>query len=294
MTQQQALEYDHAKAISASLEPEVVELVTFFKLSDRLAKMLNDQLKQRNNTYDDDIAAMYEILKGAKNPADLCMVSIRWMAEGTFRGSLTPNPDVEKVAKKYQLDVPSACKLADVLEKRDEPDEDLKKICVHLGRSKKPSSVIMMMLRDLKEGNPVPECKHWAVPGSYDHKMETSRANQPKRSRSRGGRGSNLGRTRSRSRGGWGRSRSWGRGRSRSRSRGGRGSSRSRGRADGRGGWRADGRGGGDWQAWRGDDRGDWRAGGDWQAWGGDDRGDCRADGRGKSRDPSPLGQPSA
>ena len=29
-----------------------------------------------------DIAALYEILKGAKNPADLLMVSIRWMEQG--------------------------------------------------------------------------------------------------------------------------------------------------------------------------------------------------------------------
>eukprot|EP00971_Amphidinium_carterae_P213606 4239404-Amphidinium_carterae.1 len=33
----------------------------------------------------DDVAAMYEILKGAKNPADLLMVSIRWMAEATLQ-----------------------------------------------------------------------------------------------------------------------------------------------------------------------------------------------------------------
>ena len=60
----------------------------YFKISDRHARMLNEQLKplgsrllsalplglylhplrRRNNTYEEDIASLYEILKGAKNP----------------------------------------------------------------------------------------------------------------------------------------------------------------------------------------------------------------------------------
>merc|ERR1712187_523463 len=104
------------KANSMNIGPEVTELAHHFNLTERHSRMLNEQLKKRNNTYDDDIAAMYEILKGAKNPADLLMVSIRWMSEGVFNGTDTPNKDVEKAAKKYGLDAPSACKLAEVLE----------------------------------------------------------------------------------------------------------------------------------------------------------------------------------
>merc|ERR1719382_1638065 len=155
ITQQQALEYDQAKANSTSLEPEVIELAHHYNLTDRHARMLDEQLKKRNNTYEDDIAAMYEILRGAKNPADLLMVSIRWMAEGVFRGTLTPNPDVEKAAKKYKLDAPSACKLAEVLESRQDSHTDLKNICSHLERTNKPSSLVMMMLKDIKAGGQI-------------------------------------------------------------------------------------------------------------------------------------------
>merc|ERR1719464_2104903 len=150
VTQQQALEYEQAKANSMNMEPEVIELAHHYNLTDRHARMLDEQLKKRNNTFDDDIASMYEILKGAKNPADLLMVSIRWMAEGVFRGTQTPNPEAEKVAKKYKLDAPSACKLAEVLESRNDPDVDLKKISSHLERSNRPSALVMMMLKDLK------------------------------------------------------------------------------------------------------------------------------------------------
>merc|ERR1719456_2198876 len=137
ITQQRAVEYEQEKANSMLVEPEVVELAHHFQLTDRHARMLDEQLKKRNDTYEDDIAAMYEILKGAKNPADLLMVSIRWMSEGIFRGSLTPNPEVERIAKMYKLDAPSACKLAEVLEGRKDPDEDLRKINTHLERSNK-------------------------------------------------------------------------------------------------------------------------------------------------------------
>merc|ERR1740121_3565767 len=188
ITQQQALEYEQSKMNSGNIEPEVVELAHHFCLSERHSRLLDEQLKKRNNTYEDDIAAMYEILKGAKNPADLLMVSIRWMSEGIFRGTLTPNPDVEKAAKKYKLDAPSACKLAEVLESRKDPDDDLRKICSHLERSNKPSSLIMMMLKDLKAGNPISECLKQPAIGSYLHREENKKAAQ-RRSRSRGGRG---------------------------------------------------------------------------------------------------------
>jgi hypothetical protein len=208
ITQMRAAEYEQEKANSVQMEPEVVEIAHHFQLTDRHARMLDEQLKKRNDTYEDDIAAMYEILKGAKNPADLLMVSIRWMSEGVFNGVKTPNPDVEKAAKKYKLDAPSACKLAEVLESREDPDDDLRKICTHLERSNKPSSLVMMMLKSLKGGNAVEDCKKAPAIGSHMHKSEMQKQERSKRSRSRGGRG------------GGGRSRSRNRYRERSRSRG--------------------------------------------------------------------------
>jgi len=231
VTQMQALEYDRQKMDSTHMEPEVVELAHHFQLTGRHARMLDEQLKKRNNTFEDDIASLYEILRGAKNPADLLMVSIRWMAEGVFNGTRTPNPAVEQVAKKYKLDAPSACKLAEVLESRDDEYGDLKKICSHLERSNRPSSLVMMMLKDLKAGLPVKECTKAPAIGSYLHQKEIARSSQ--RSRSRGGGRGRRSPSRGRARGGGGgggRSRSRGRdrdrGRSRSRSRG-RGRSRS-------------------------------------------------------------------
>ncbi|CAE8643003.1 unnamed protein product [Polarella glacialis] len=171
-TQQQAMEYDQSKACSTALEPEVVELVHYFKIGDRHARMLNEQLKKRNNSFEEDLASLYEILKGAKNPADLLMVSIRWMEQGVFRGVWTPNQNVEKAAKKYKLDAPSACKLAEALEQREDGDSDLRKICEHLAASNKPSSLVMIMLKDIKNGQDIGPCTKQPAIGSYLHKKD--------------------------------------------------------------------------------------------------------------------------
>ncbi|CAE7283725.1 unnamed protein product [Symbiodinium pilosum] len=189
--------YDATKARDTALEPEVIELVHYFKISDRHARMLNEQLKRRNNTYEDDIASLYEILKGdllmaktSEGTAKMLRrqsrkVSIRWMEKGVFRGTLTPNPAVEKAAKKYKLDAPSACKLAEVLESREDPDADLRKLCDHLAASNKPSSLVMQMLRDIKAGKPVEPCTRAPAIGSYLHKKETATKQSSKGGRSR-------------------------------------------------------------------------------------------------------------
>mmetsp|Transcript_48214 Transcript_48214/g.127680 ORF Transcript_48214/g.127680 Transcript_48214/m.127680 type:complete len:364 (-) Transcript_48214:177-1268(-) len=208
VTQQQALLYDLAKANSMKMEPDVIEFSSHFELADRHARALNDQLKVRNNTYDEDLAALYDILGKCNNSAqraDLLNMNVRWMKEGVFSGQYGPNPEVVKAAKKYKLDPPSACKLCEALEGRKDPDDDLMKICMHLERSNRPSSLVMMMLKDLKAGNAI-DSQSVQTPaiGSYLHRKETLRAEERKRSnsrnRSRGRRGSRRSASRSRGR----------------------------------------------------------------------------------------------
>jgi len=188
-TQQQAILYEQEKQNSTRMEPEVIEFCGHFDLSDRHAKMLNEQMKKRNDTFDDDMHALYEILNGCNNAAqrgDLLHLNIRWMSSGIFNGVETPNRAVGKAARKFKLDPPSACKLAEALEGRQDPDEDMRKMCTHLERSNKPSSLVMKMLKDLKAGVVMEESTRQAAIGSYLHKEETKRQ-QRSRSRGRGG-----------------------------------------------------------------------------------------------------------
>merc|ERR1719291_1111242 len=79
-------------------------------------------------------------------------------------------------------------KLAEVLDKRDDPEGDMAKIGKHLERSNKPSSLMMMLLRDLREGKPVKDPEYAAAIGSRVHEkeMKITTARSRSRSRSRG------------------------------------------------------------------------------------------------------------
>jgi len=167
---------------NATPEPEVVDLAQHFKLDERIMKDLDVQMKKRKGTIEEDIKALWEILEGARNPAGLLRVKIREMEEGTFRGTLTPDRDIEDLSRKLKLDVQASAKLAEVLSKREDRKRDLRQIAKHLELSNKPSSLVMLMLKDLRAGNQIKDPEFPAAVGSYAHKRAGKRS---RRSRSR-------------------------------------------------------------------------------------------------------------
>merc|ERR1712060_916108 len=137
---------------------------------------------------------------GAKNPAGLLQIKLRDMGMGTFRGMSVLNAKVQAFGKEQKLDAQAAFKLGEVMEKREDPEGDMRKLAKHLERSNKPSSLIMMMLKDLREGKPLKDPEYAAAIGSKNHEkeLEKSKNNQPRRDRDRK-RSPNAGRYRSRS-----------------------------------------------------------------------------------------------
>jgi hypothetical protein len=160
----------YEQIIDATPEPEVTELVQHFKLDERIMRELDLQMKRRKGTIPEDIKALREILEGARNPAGLLRVKIREMEEGTFRGIATPDRDVEDLARKFSLDAQAAAKLAEVLSKRDERKKDIRQLAKHLELSNKPSSLVMLMLKDLRNGITIKDPEYPAAVGSYAHK----------------------------------------------------------------------------------------------------------------------------
>jgi len=172
----------YEESVQQAIDTEVQEMAHHFKLDERITKDLDVQMKRRRQTFDEDIKALWEILEGARNPAGLLRVKIREMEEGTFRGTATPDRDVEDLAKKFNLDAQASAKLAEVLSKREDRKKDLRQIQKHLELSNKPSSLIMLMLKDLRAGISVKDPEYPAAVGSYAHKRGLKRTG---RSRSR-------------------------------------------------------------------------------------------------------------
>merc|ERR1719321_2464579 len=148
-------------------------------------------MKKRQDTFKEDLEALWIGLEGAKNPSGMLMLKVKDMMNGTFRGMSALDKEVQEFAKKYKLDAQAAVKLAEVLDKRDEPKEDMAKIGKHLERSNKPSALMMMLLKNLREGKPVKEPEYAAAIGSKMHEKELDKAGvknpwNDKKSRSRG------------------------------------------------------------------------------------------------------------
>lgn len=179
-TLQAAAAYEQSK--SQVIDSEVTELAHHFKLDERITRDLDHQLKRRRSTFEGDMKALWEILEGARNPAGLLRVKLREMEDGVFRGTATPDRDVEELAKKFGLDAQASAKLAEVLGKREDRKRDLKQIGKHLELSNKPSSLCMLMLKDLRAGLAVKDPEYPPAVGSYAHKRGLKKDN---RSRSR-------------------------------------------------------------------------------------------------------------
>merc|ERR1712194_651721 len=95
---------------------------------------------------------------------------------GTFKGMSVLNSKVQQFGKDQRLDAQAAFKLGEVMGEREDPEGDMKKIAKHLERSNKPSSLVMMMLKDLREGKPLKDPEYAAAIGSKNHETELTKS----------------------------------------------------------------------------------------------------------------------
>eukprot|EP00439_Symbiodinium_sp_Y106_P002921 s3049_g1.t1 len=82
---------------------------------ERHARRLSDIMKNRQETFVEDMERLYDVLERANSPAGLLVVKMREMEEGTFVGK-----DLAAVSKKYKLDEQAESKLADILARYDD------------------------------------------------------------------------------------------------------------------------------------------------------------------------------
>merc|ERR1712087_256875 len=206
--QQVAAQYEAEK--NSVIAPEVLELAEHHSFDERTTRQLDEAMKGRKETFDADMQSLWVGLEGAKNAAGLLQIKLRDMRMGTFKGMSVLSKKVQEFGKAQRLDAQAAFKLGEVMEKREDPEGDMKKIAKHLERSNKPSSLVMMMLKDLREGKPLKDPEYAAAIGSKSHEkeLEKSKSAQSSSRRDRDRKRSpNAGRYRSRS--GGRRNQSW-------------------------------------------------------------------------------------
>merc|ERR1719436_362355 len=143
------------QAATPLIDPDVQELCDHFHIEERHARRLSDIMRNRQDTFVEDLERLYDVLERANSPAGLLVVKMREMEEGTFVGKAKADKDLATISKKYKLDDQAESKLADILARYDEAKrkEYLVEIERHLEVSNRPSAMAMMLLRKLGEGS---------------------------------------------------------------------------------------------------------------------------------------------
>jgi len=135
------------------IDPEVQELGDYFNIEDRWIKRLNETMKKRQATKEQDLAKLYEVLERARSPTGLLTVKIGEMECGQFVGKIKPDKDVERLARKFKLDEHVTSRLTElVVRRKSTKDEDLERIEQHLRYCKRPSAMATLLAGKLLEG----------------------------------------------------------------------------------------------------------------------------------------------
>merc|ERR1719492_68752 len=135
------------------IDPEVRELGDYFNIEERWVKRLNETMKKRMDTKEQDLAKLYEVLERARSPTGLLTVKIGEMECGQFVGKIKPDKDVERLARKFKLDDHVMSRLTElVVRRKATKEEDLDRIEQHLRYCKRPSAMATLLAGKLLEG----------------------------------------------------------------------------------------------------------------------------------------------
>jgi len=140
------------------IDPDVRELGDYFNIEDRWIKRLNETMKKRRDTKEQDIAKLYEVLERARSPTGLLTVKIGEMECGQFVGKIKPDKDVERLARKFKLDDHVTSRLTELVVRRkgnkeeERARKDLDRIEQHLRYCKRPSAMATLLAGKLLEG----------------------------------------------------------------------------------------------------------------------------------------------
>mmetsp|Transcript_71260 Transcript_71260/g.183702 ORF Transcript_71260/g.183702 Transcript_71260/m.183702 type:complete len:303 (-) Transcript_71260:181-1089(-) len=138
---------------SDEIDAEVRELGDYFNIEDRWIKRLNETMKKRKDTKEQDLAKLYEVLERARSPTGLLTVKIGEMECGRFVGKIKPDKDVERLARKFKLDDHVTSRLTElVVRRKATKEDDLDRIEQHLRYCKRPSAMATLLAGKLLEG----------------------------------------------------------------------------------------------------------------------------------------------
>lgn len=135
------------------LDPDVRKLGDHFNIEDRWLVRLDELMRRRKDTKDQDLAKLYEVLEQARSPTGLLVAKLGEMECGQFVGKVKPDRNIERLATRYNLDTRVVSRLTELRVRRKKSQtEDFNRLEQHLSLCKRPSATATLLIGKVLEG----------------------------------------------------------------------------------------------------------------------------------------------
>ncbi|CAJ1408100.1 unnamed protein product [Effrenium voratum] len=135
------------------LDPDVRKLGDHFNIEDRWLVRLDELMRRRKDTKEQDLAKLYEVLEQARSPTGLLVAKLGEMECGQFVGKVKPDRNIERLATRYSLDTRVVSRLTELRVRRKKTQkEDFDRLEQHLSLCKRPSATATLLIGKVLEG----------------------------------------------------------------------------------------------------------------------------------------------
>lgn len=136
-----------------SISPDVRKLCNYFKIEDRWIERLDETLKRREDTREEDVAKLYEVLDRARSPTGLLVIKIGEMECGQFDSRIKPDKHIIRIARQFNLDREARDRLALLgVQRKRTKQEDMDRMEQHMTMSRHPSDLAISLANKLLDG----------------------------------------------------------------------------------------------------------------------------------------------
>lgn len=135
------------------MDADVRKLGEHFNIEERWILRLDELMRRRGDTKEQDLAKLYEVLEQARSPTGLLVAKLGEMECGQFVGKVKPDRNIERIATKYKLDARVVSRLTELrVRRKKSAAEDLNRLEQHMSLCKRPSATATLLIGRLLEG----------------------------------------------------------------------------------------------------------------------------------------------
>mmetsp|Transcript_46948 Transcript_46948/g.86040 ORF Transcript_46948/g.86040 Transcript_46948/m.86040 type:complete len:347 (-) Transcript_46948:13-1053(-) len=135
------------------VSPDVRKLCNQFNIEERWIERLDETLKRREDTREEDVAKLYEVLDRARSATGLLVIKIGEMECGQFDSRIKPDKHITRIARQYDLDMDARDRLNLVaVQRRRTKQEDMDLLEQHMKLSRHPSDLAISLANKLLDG----------------------------------------------------------------------------------------------------------------------------------------------